>query len=52
MTINIIYCNEFEKDFKHLSKKYQSLEQDIKYLIIALKTDGITLPHLERINNL
>ena len=50
--IKIIMCDEFKKDVKHLSKKYKSIDVDIESVIAALETDGLLIPHIERINNL
>lgn len=51
MKINFLYCDEFEKDFKSLAKKYPSLENDFLDVKNALEINPI-LPHTERINNL
>ena len=52
MTTKIIACDEFEKDKKHLLKKYKSIENDLQDVIKALRTDWLKLSHIERINNL
>jgi len=46
---NIIYKTiyEFEKDFKKLSKKFSSLEDDLK----VAKRDAIELYHIHNVNN-
>lgn len=45
----IIYKNiyEFQKDFKKLSKKFPSLEEDLE----VVKRDAIELYHIRKINN-
>lgn len=44
-------CEEFEKDFKQLIKKYLSLEDDFSDFKEILKINPVP-PHTERINNL
>ena len=49
--IKFLTCDEFEKDFKSLAKKYPSLEDDFLNTKKALEVCPV-LPHTERINNL
>lgn len=51
MKTNFLFCDEFEKEFKQLSKKYPSLETDFLDVKNALEICPI-LPQTERINNL
>lgn len=51
MKISFSSCDEFEKDFKQLSKAYTSLESDFEDVKKALEVNPI-LPQTERINNL
>jgi len=39
--------DSFQKDLKHLLKKYQTLEEDLE----TAKRDAIELYHLKRVNN-
>ena len=50
--IKFIRCDEFDKDFKHLSKKYKSLEKDFEDVLKVFNQVWINFPHIERINNL
>lgn len=49
--ISFLTCDEFEKDFKQLFKKYPSLNEDFLDLKKALEVNPL-LPQTERINNL
>lgn len=49
--INFLFCEEFQKEFKQLSKAYSSLEEDFEDVKKALEITPI-LPQTERINNL
>jgi hypothetical protein len=51
MKINFSLCDEFEKEFKQLYKKYPSLEKDFFDVKNALEINPI-LPQTERIDNL
>lgn len=51
MKINFLYCDEFQKDFKSLSKRYPSLERDFGDVQSALAVCPV-LSKTERINNL
>ena len=50
--IKVISCPDFDKDVKHLAKKYPSIKDDIEVVSSALQVDWVSLPHIERINNL
>ena len=52
MKIKYLRCEEFDKDFKHLCNKYKSLEKDFEDVIKVFNTVWISIPHVERINNL
>jgi hypothetical protein len=51
MMTKFLTCEEFEKDFKHLAKKYPSLEKDFQDIKDALCITPF-LPHTERIDQL
>lgn len=51
MKIKFLVCDEFQKEFKSLFKKYPSLEQDFSDVKNALEVNPI-LPQTERINGL
>jgi mRNA-degrading endonuclease YafQ of YafQ-DinJ toxin-antitoxin module len=51
MTTKFLQCDEFDKDFKHLSKKYPSLEKDFQDVKDALEQNPIP-PLTVQINNL
>ena len=51
MRINFLDCDEFQRDFKQLLKKYPSLDNDFLDVKNALEVCPI-LPQTERINNL
>lgn len=51
MKISFSYCEEFNKDFKKLLKKYPSLENDFSDLQKAM-TVQVVLPQTERISGL
>lgn len=50
--IKISFCKEFENDYKHLSKKYKSLKNDIEDVVHIFQKRWLNIAHIERINNL
>jgi hypothetical protein len=51
MMIKFLSCEEFEKDLKHLGKKYPSIETDFAFVKKKLKEEQVPF-YVERINNL
>lgn len=51
MKTSFLFCDEFQKEFKQLSRAYPSLENDFVDVKNALEVNPI-LPQTERINNL
>ena len=48
MNVEIIIAKSFEPDFKHLRKKYRSIQSDVDKLIVKLREDplqGIDIGH-------